>query len=166
MDSTRLAFSGDRACMGEIMQELIMQRLIIWFRNVNYFWCIYLYFITWLICRLSDWLTDWLSFFLHFYFYLTFSISKQYPSKNKFFHNWGLGVLPNAIYPPGTVPQSWPGLGGEYSSLWYDITLYIFLFSSLLFFWFYIDRIFYSFYIVFIDHFFLYFSHVLIFSIL
>ena len=112
------------------------------------------------------WLTDWLSFFLHFYFYLTFSISKQYPSKNKFFHNWGLGVLPNAIYPPGTVPQSWPGLGGEYSSLWYDITWYIFFFSLLLFFWFYIDRIFYSFYIVFIDHFFLYFSYVLIFSIL
>lgn len=36
---------------------------------------------------------------------------KQYPSKNKFFHSWGLGVLDKAIYPPGTIPQEWPGFG-------------------------------------------------------
>ena len=36
---------------------------------------------------------------------------KQYPSKQKHFHPWGLGVLNKVIYPPGTIPQEWPGLG-------------------------------------------------------
>ena len=35
----------------------------------------------------------------------------QYPSKLKTFHNWGLGVVKKALYPVGTVPQEWPGLG-------------------------------------------------------
>ena len=35
----------------------------------------------------------------------------QYPSKKKIFHNWGLGVVEKALYPIGTVPQEWPGLG-------------------------------------------------------
>ena len=35
----------------------------------------------------------------------------QYPSKKKTFHNWGLGVVEKALYPIGTVPQEWPGLG-------------------------------------------------------
>ena len=35
----------------------------------------------------------------------------QYPSKLKTFHNWGLGVVDKALYPVGTVPQEWPGLG-------------------------------------------------------
>lgn len=34
-----------------------------------------------------------------------------YPSKRKVFHNWGIGAADFAIYPPGTVPQDWPGLG-------------------------------------------------------
>jgi hypothetical protein len=37
--------------------------------------------------------------------------AKQYPSKLKSFHNWGIGVLSKALYPIGTVPQDWPGLG-------------------------------------------------------
>lgn len=35
----------------------------------------------------------------------------QYPSKLKTFHNWGIGVVEKALYPVGTVPQEWPGLG-------------------------------------------------------
>lgn len=37
--------------------------------------------------------------------------AKQYPSQGKHFHNWGLGAADTAIYPPGTIPQDWPGLG-------------------------------------------------------
>lgn len=43
--------------------------------------------------------------------YSNIDYSKQYPSKSKIFHSWGLGVLDKAIYPPGTIPQEWPGLG-------------------------------------------------------
>jgi hypothetical protein len=43
--------------------------------------------------------------------YSNIDYSVQYPSASKEFHAWGLGVLPQAIYPPGTVPQEWPGLG-------------------------------------------------------
>jgi hypothetical protein len=35
---------------------------------------------------------------------------KNFASANKKFHNWGLGSLPSRVYPPGTVPQEWPGL--------------------------------------------------------
>lgn len=35
----------------------------------------------------------------------------QYPSEKKIFHNWGLGAADRAVYPPGSVPQEWPGLG-------------------------------------------------------
>eukprot|EP00981_Chlorochromonas_danica_P000723 scaffold156_cov173-Ochromonas_danica.AAC.11 len=37
--------------------------------------------------------------------------ARVYPSKHKAFHNWGIGAADIAIYPPGTVPQDWPGLG-------------------------------------------------------
>jgi hypothetical protein len=37
--------------------------------------------------------------------------AKQYPTKSKFFHNWGLGAAEKVVYPPGTIPQDWPGLG-------------------------------------------------------
>jgi hypothetical protein len=40
-----------------------------------------------------------------------FNYAKQYPSKLKQFHNWGIGSVDSALYPPGTVPQEWPGLG-------------------------------------------------------
>ena len=35
----------------------------------------------------------------------------QYPSDKKHFHNWGVGAASEITYPPGTVPQEWPGLG-------------------------------------------------------
>jgi hypothetical protein len=35
----------------------------------------------------------------------------QYPSRKKTFHNWGVGAADQAIYPPGSIPQEWPGLG-------------------------------------------------------
>jgi hypothetical protein len=31
--------------------------------------------------------------------------ANQYPSKLKFFHNWGLGAAEHAVYPLGTIPQ-------------------------------------------------------------
>lgn len=37
--------------------------------------------------------------------------AKQYPSLKRHFHNWGLGAVSRAIYPIGTIPQDWPGLG-------------------------------------------------------
>lgn len=40
-----------------------------------------------------------------------FHYDRDYPSKLKHFHNWGVGAASKAIYPPGTVPQDWPGLG-------------------------------------------------------
>lgn len=40
-----------------------------------------------------------------------FDYAKEYPSPQRFFHNWGLGVLDKAVYPAGTIPQEWPGLG-------------------------------------------------------
>ena len=40
-----------------------------------------------------------------------FDYAKEYPSSKRIFHNWGLGALPAAVYPPGTFPQDWPGLG-------------------------------------------------------
>jgi hypothetical protein len=43
--------------------------------------------------------------------YAGIDYAKQYPSSNKHFHNWGIGVLPKALWPVGTVPQDWPGLG-------------------------------------------------------
>ena len=43
--------------------------------------------------------------------YSKFDYASEYPSRKKVFHNWGLGVLERAIYPPGTIPQEWPGLG-------------------------------------------------------
>mmetsp|Transcript_21221 Transcript_21221/g.39608 ORF Transcript_21221/g.39608 Transcript_21221/m.39608 type:complete len:327 (+) Transcript_21221:183-1163(+) len=43
--------------------------------------------------------------------YSHFDYAKQYPSKQRFFHNWGLGALDSVVYPPGTFPQDWPGLG-------------------------------------------------------
>ena len=43
--------------------------------------------------------------------YSRIDYATQYPSKLKKFHNWGLGVVDKALYPVGTVPQEWPGLG-------------------------------------------------------
>jgi hypothetical protein len=43
--------------------------------------------------------------------YANIDYSVQYPSASKEFHPWGLGALPKATYPPGTIPQEWPGLG-------------------------------------------------------
>mmetsp|Transcript_23806 Transcript_23806/g.34906 ORF Transcript_23806/g.34906 Transcript_23806/m.34906 type:complete len:295 (+) Transcript_23806:165-1049(+) len=43
--------------------------------------------------------------------YSNIDYAQQYPSKKKHFHSWGLGVLDKAMYPPGTIPQEWPGLG-------------------------------------------------------
>ena len=43
--------------------------------------------------------------------YTNIDYPKQYPSKNKYFHHWGLGSAEIATYPKGTVPQEWPGLG-------------------------------------------------------
>lgn len=37
--------------------------------------------------------------------------AKQYPSEKRVFHNWGIGVVSKAVYPVGSVPQEWPGLG-------------------------------------------------------
>jgi len=39
--------------------------------------------------------------------YANIDYAKQYPSKMKKFHNWGLGAADSAIYPPGSVPQDW-----------------------------------------------------------
>lgn len=43
--------------------------------------------------------------------YSRINYSKQYPSKGRFFHNWGVGAANLAIYPAGSIPQQWPGLG-------------------------------------------------------
>jgi hypothetical protein len=43
--------------------------------------------------------------------YANIDYSKQYPSRLKTFHNFGLGAAEIAVYPPHSVPQEWPGLG-------------------------------------------------------
>ena len=43
--------------------------------------------------------------------YANIDYSTQYPSKLKKFHNWGIGAADRAVYPPGSIPQEWPGLG-------------------------------------------------------
>ena len=43
--------------------------------------------------------------------YANIDYAKQYPSKSKHFHNWGVGAADIAVYPAGSVPQDWPGLG-------------------------------------------------------
>lgn len=43
--------------------------------------------------------------------YSFINYTAQYPSQLKAFHNWGIGAADIAIYPPGTIPQEWPGLG-------------------------------------------------------
>ena len=43
--------------------------------------------------------------------YTFIDYAKQYPSTKKYFHNWGIGAANTAVYPPGTIPQEWPGLG-------------------------------------------------------
>ena len=43
--------------------------------------------------------------------YANIDYGVQYPSSRKLFHNWGLGAASTAVYPPGSVPQDWPGLG-------------------------------------------------------
>ena len=43
--------------------------------------------------------------------YSRFNYAKHYPSQKKIFHNWGIGSLDDVVYPPGTFPQDWPGLG-------------------------------------------------------
>jgi hypothetical protein len=48
---------------------------------------------------------------MHGQAYANIDYAIQYPSKSKEFHPWGLGALPRAVYPPGTIPQEWPGLG-------------------------------------------------------
>jgi hypothetical protein len=48
---------------------------------------------------------------MHGQAYSNIDYAIQYPSKSKEFHPWGLGALPRALYPPGTIPQEWPGLG-------------------------------------------------------
>ena len=42
--------------------------------------------------------------------YAHIDYKKSYPSEKKFFHNWGIGAV-STIFPPGTIPQEWPGLG-------------------------------------------------------
>lgn len=37
--------------------------------------------------------------------YTNINYHKQYPSKLKHFHNWGIGAADKVVYPPGTVPQ-------------------------------------------------------------
>ena len=43
--------------------------------------------------------------------YANIDYAAQYPSKSKHFHNWGLGAASSAVFPAGSVPQDWPGLG-------------------------------------------------------
>lgn len=51
--------------------------------------------------------------------YSNFNYKKDYPSPlgsvsktgSRIFHNWGLGAADIALYPSGTIPQEWPGLG-------------------------------------------------------
>jgi hypothetical protein len=51
--------------------------------------------------------------------YSSFNYQKDYPSQlgsksktgSRNFHNWGLGAADIALYPAGTIPQEWPGLG-------------------------------------------------------
>jgi hypothetical protein len=37
--------------------------------------------------------------------YANIDYAKQYPSKSKYFHNWGIGAADAAIYPPNSIPQ-------------------------------------------------------------
>ena len=43
--------------------------------------------------------------------YSNINYQVQYPSEKKFFHNWGVGPADYAVYPSGSIPQEWPGLG-------------------------------------------------------
>lgn len=43
--------------------------------------------------------------------YSRIDYEQLYPSKKKYFHNWGLGAVSRATYPARSIPQDWPGLG-------------------------------------------------------